>query len=462
MDVLAARQELRDSIADAGLEDHDFPMGFGSVRVKRTNLQQQHHRRERETKPKKFSKKKRRDDERAAALIEAPDGALLTGELCECFYEGDSLWYLALVEACAEGEGKVAVSLVGYGDSRHLVPQNWLQRTERSRAAQTAALVATQADDPRTDTVGTNDASADGLTHLGDDDDGTNVPRAANPEDRTDEFADVDSSAANTDSSRREAKARRWAKCVAEDAPNPHAGVVDDKYWIQRYHYFSAFDDGVLLDAEGWYSVTPERVAQHIARRIALCNGVSSRPLVVDAFVGCGGNAIQLALEGCLVIAIDIDATRLAYARHNAALYDVAHRIDFVHGDSLKILPALQADVVFLSPPWGGPAYADSDAPYDVQGQISLGGLDGHDLVRLARQAAPNVVYFLPRTTDRAAAAVVGALLGEPNVELELNLLNGKPKAKTLYAGPRFRADTATDDEQACSSEETTKRRRQR
>lgn len=34
------------------------------------------------------------------------------------------------------------------------------------------------------------------------------------------------------------------------------------KYWMQRYTLFARFDDGVLLDEEGWFSVTPEAVAR--------------------------------------------------------------------------------------------------------------------------------------------------------------------------------------------------------
>lgn len=34
------------------------------------------------------------------------------------------------------------------------------------------------------------------------------------------------------------------------------------KYWLQRYTLFSRFDEGVMMDEEGWYSVTPEAVAR--------------------------------------------------------------------------------------------------------------------------------------------------------------------------------------------------------
>ena len=34
------------------------------------------------------------------------------------------------------------------------------------------------------------------------------------------------------------------------------------KYWLQRYTLFSRFDEGVLIDEEGWFSVTPEALAR--------------------------------------------------------------------------------------------------------------------------------------------------------------------------------------------------------
>ena len=39
------------------------------------------------------------------------------------------------------------------------------------------------------------------------------------------------------------------------------------KYWAQRYRLFSMYDDGVKLDHESWYSITPEKIAEHIADR---------------------------------------------------------------------------------------------------------------------------------------------------------------------------------------------------
>lgn len=78
-----------------------------------------------------------------------------------------------------------------------------------------------------------------------------------------------------------------------------------------------------------------------------------------------------------VVIAIDIDPVKLEYAKHNAAVYGVEDRIEFILGDYLKIAPYLKADVVFLSPPWGGPDYLSADV-FDIKTMISLDGYPFH------------------------------------------------------------------------------------
>ena len=71
------------------------------------------------------------------------------------------------------------------------------------------------------------------------------------------------------------------------------------------------------------------------------------------------------------VIAIDIDPAKIEYARHNAEVYGVADRIEFIVGDFMKIGPSLQADAVFLSPPWGGPQYLDAEV-FDIETMMEL------------------------------------------------------------------------------------------
>jgi hypothetical protein len=105
---------------------------------------------------------------------------------------------------------------------------------------------------------------------------------------------------------------------------------------------------GTRLDEVGRMSLTPEPLALEVA---ALAQG---RP-IVDAGCGAGGNAIAFARAGCLVHAIEADAARLELARHNAGIYGVADRIEFVHADALTWVAARPdpAAILFVDPPWG-------------------------------------------------------------------------------------------------------------
>lgn len=103
---------------------------------------------------------------------------------------------------------------------------------------------------------------------------------------------------------------------------------------------------GVRVDVEGRYSLTPEALALQL--------GARARGLhVVDAGCGVGGNAIGFARGGATVTAIELDERRLELARHNAGVYGVAEQIRFIRGDATRVVPELDADVLFVDPPWG-------------------------------------------------------------------------------------------------------------
>ena len=78
------------------------------------------------------------------------------------------------------------------------------------------------------------------------------------------------------------------------------------------------------------YSVTPEKIARHIAE-VCKCG------LVVDAFCGVGGNAIQFAKTCNRVIAVDIDSSKIEKARNNARIYGVLDKIEFIVGDFFQV-----------------------------------------------------------------------------------------------------------------------------
>jgi len=173
------------------------------------------------------------------------------------------------------------------------------------------------------------------------------------------------------------------------------------RYWKRRFELWRRYNEGILMDEVGWFSVTPENIAARIAERCR-CD------TVLDAFAGVGGNAIQFALTCGRVIAVDIDLPRLRLAEHNAAVYEVADRIKFVHAEMEAICPVLATDVVFLSPPWGGPeAFNESNGRLKVDLR-ALGGFDCHELLRLSLQSSSKVAFYLPKSTPPGQIVLLG------------------------------------------------------
>ena len=109
------------------------------------------------------------------------------------------------------------------------------------------------------------------------------------------------------------------------------------------------------------------------------------------------------------VIAIDIDPEKIECARHNAEIYGVADRIDFLVGDCMKLLPSLKGvDVVFLSPPWGGPDYLTADV-FDLKTMVQLdGGADGYPLQNNSRHnySCTQNTYLIPKSLLESALKV--------------------------------------------------------
>lgn len=106
------------------------------------------------------------------------------------------------------------------------------------------------------------------------------------------------------------------------------------------------------------------------------------------------------------VIAIDIDPLKLEMARHNAEVYGVADRIEFICGDFVKLSPSLRADVVFLSPPWGGPEYLQAGV-FDLES--CMAPLGGSNLYNVAKGITENVAMYLPRNinTDQVGTSFI-------------------------------------------------------
>jgi len=265
---------------------------------------------------------------------------------------------------------------------------------------------------------------------------------------------------------------------------NPYE-TVPDKFWAQRKRLFTKFDSGIQLDADGWFSVTPEAIAQHIASRMV---SKGANLIVLDAFCGVGGNAIAFAArpETAKVVCVDTCLERLKMAAHNCAIYNIpAEKLLFIHGDACDVLTKYvdgnrignksnegksptrdeksttrddyeissdydllphKLDSIFLSPPWGGVAYEEIGPRHYNLSHIQLNdrnAVDGVELLRRSAAALPaaklNIGYFLPRNLNGLMFAQNCADCGITGcVELEQNVLNRKLKTITAYVQSNY------------------------
>ena len=181
-----------------------------------------------------------------------------------------------------------------------------------------------------------------------------------------------------------------------------------------------------VMTKKCYYSNTSKFIYNFISTLAERCRC----DIIVDGFCGVGGNTIQFAKTCNNVIAIDIDPKKIEAAYNNAKIYGVEDNIQFIVGDFFKIVPTLTtADVIFLSPPWGGPQYLEADV-FDIQSMIPM---DGLKVFETALNITENIAYYVPKNTN---VDQLISLAGDGNsVEIEQNLLNSKVKAVTAYFG---------------------------
>jgi len=101
-----------------------------------------------------------------------------------------------------------------------------------------------------------------------------------------------------------------------------------------------------------------------------------------------------------IVIGIDYDENKIKLAKNNAKVYGVEDKIQFRTGDYFRSGNVLKANVVYMSPPWGGPNYLRNHI-YSMANMCSNHG-GGQRIFEIARQIAPRVVIHLPRNVDKS------------------------------------------------------------
>lgn len=223
--------------------------------------------------------------------------------------------------------------------------------------------------------------------------------------------------------------------CYDFDKPDD----VHEKYWDQRYRLLSRYDEGIQLDAESWFSITPEIIAKHIAQRCLEQFKKNNKTIntVLDCFSGCGGNTIPLADICNIVIAVDIDPKKILKLVHNSQIYNASEHIYPICEDVYNVLKSFQADqnlqnkvdIIILSPPWGGVDY--SKQKFNIKDFPSGNGVE---LIEKALAICSNVVCIFPRNCVNKQMKDLSKKFNT-TCYLEEIQLYGKSKMKIIYFG---------------------------
>ena len=172
--------------------------------------------------------------------------------------------------------------------------------------------------------------------------------------------------------------------------------------------------------------MTPEIIAEYTAKLAKGCT-------VIDGFCGSGGNVIQFSKFCKTVFAIDIDPKKIDICKNNCKIYNCDDNIYFIKCDFLKIenytTVKVKADYIFLSPPWGGVSYKNSDI-YSIKASMTP---DINEIVKVSLRISKYIMFYVPRTLMlEELFGIVSNIKKNNNIFFDIHILKSANKIKAL------------------------------
>ena len=154
---------------------------------------------------------------------------------------------------------------------------------------------------------------------------------------------------------------------------------------------------------------------------------------VIDGFCGSGGNVIQFSKYCSEVFAIDIDPKKLDICKNNCKIYNCKNNIHFIECDFLKIQSyekiKVKADYIFLSPPWGGISYKNSDI-YSIKESMTP---DISEIIKVSLNIVKYIMFYVPRTLRlEELFRIISSITKNERLFFDIHILKSANKIKAL------------------------------
>ena len=142
---------------------------------------------------------------------------------------------------------------------------------------------------------------------------------------------------------------------------------------------------------------------------------------------------IQFSKFCSKVYAIDIDPKKIDICKNNCKIYNCKDNIYFIESDFLKIEQykplKVKADYIFLSPPWGGRSYKNSDI-YSIKDSMTP---DISEIIKVSLRIVKYIMFYVPRTLMlEELFGIISEIKGANRLFFDIHILRSANKIKAL------------------------------
>ncbi len=136
--------------------------------------------------------------------------------------------------------------------------------------------------------------------------------------------------------------------------------VIVQPYIIKKYFKSEKGVDlrKIKMTSDSLYSVSMPNIADEISKIIN--SAMPNIKIIIDATANIGGNTLSFSSYFDHVISIEINKKTSDVLKNNIKTYG-RKNIEVINDDFLNLIPALNADVIFMDPPWTGTFYKMND-----------------------------------------------------------------------------------------------------